>query len=136
MALSIGVISSSDGQQPGPPTIGAASAINFAAASVSFTPPAYAGKSSTSLTYTVTSSPGGFTATGSASPITVSGLTGGTTYTFTVTAKNSTATSLPSASSNAITAIAPPFFPPFFPPYFPPYFPPFFPPFFPPYFYG
>lgn len=49
--------------------------------------------------YTVTSSPGNITATGSASPITVTGLTNGTTYTFTVTAANSNGSSLPSSPS-------------------------------------
>ena len=56
-------------------------------ASVSFTPSLYA------LTYTITSSPGGITATGTSSPIVVSGLTNGTTYTFTMTATNASGTS-------------------------------------------
>lgn len=57
-------------------------------ATVSFTPPASSGGASIT-TYTVTSSPGGITATGTGSPIVVTGLTNGTTYTFTVTATNS-----------------------------------------------
>lgn len=50
--------------------------------------------------YTVTASPGGATASGLGSPITVGGLTAGTSYTFTVTATNSKGTgpaSLPSS---------------------------------------
>ncbi len=39
--------------------------------------------------YTVTASPGGATASGTSSPINVTGLTNGTTYTFSVTATNS-----------------------------------------------
>jgi hypothetical protein len=53
--------------------------------------------------YTVTASPGGATASGSSSPITVTGLTNGTTYTFTVTASTSIGTSQPSPASNAVT---------------------------------
>jgi hypothetical protein len=55
--------------------------------------------------YTVTSSPdathpGGLTASGTASPITVTGLTNATRYTFTVTATNSAGTSAASQPSN------------------------------------
>lgn len=53
--------------------------------------------------YTVTSSPGGFTATGSASPLTVTGLTNGTAYTFTVIATNSIGNSAASSASPAVT---------------------------------
>ena len=53
--------------------------------------------------YTVTASPGGATAMGSQSPITVTGLTNGTEYTFTVTATNGVATSSPSTTSNRAT---------------------------------
>jgi hypothetical protein len=55
--------------------------------------------------YTVTSSPEGITATGTASPITVRGLTNGTTYTFTVTAINGKGVSNPSAPSSAVTPV-------------------------------
>jgi hypothetical protein len=55
------------------------------------------------LDYTVISSPGGLTATGSASPLVVTGLTNGVAYTFTVTANNSVGTGAASAASNAVT---------------------------------
>nr|WP_238482245.1 fibronectin type III domain-containing protein [Geobacter sp. AOG1] len=58
------------------------------------------------LAYTVTSNPGGLSATGAASPITVTGLTNGTPYTFTVTATNVAGTSAPSAASNSVTPVA------------------------------
>jgi hypothetical protein len=84
---------------PGAPTIGTATGGNGQAA-VAFTPPASTGGAP--VTYTVTSSPGGYTATGSGSPITVTGLTNGTAYTFTVTATNSAGTSPASAASNSV----------------------------------
>ncbi|GHT39822.1 hypothetical protein AGMMS49965_06970 [Bacteroidia bacterium] len=62
--------------------------------------------SSAITSYTVTSS-GGQTATEAASPITVTGLTAGTSYTFTVTATSADGTSVPSAPSNAVTPTAP-----------------------------
>ena len=52
--------------------------------------------------YTVTSSPGGITATGGTSPIVITGLTNGTTYTFTVTATNDVGTGSSSATSNSV----------------------------------
>ena len=55
------------------------------------------------VTYTVTSYPGGITATGKSSPIKVSGLTNGTRYTFSVVATNVNGTSPSSVSSIAIT---------------------------------
>jgi invasion protein IalB len=73
-------------------------------ATVSFTAPASDGGSPIT-SYTVTSSPGGITAMGSTSPITVTGLTNGTTYTFTVTATNAIGTGPASAPSNAVTPL-------------------------------
>lgn len=69
-------------------------------AQVSFTAPASNGSSITG--YTITSSPGGITASGSSSPITVTGLTGGTSYTFTVIATNGVGDSSASGASNAV----------------------------------
>ncbi|WP_168879747.1 putative Ig domain-containing protein [Rhizobium sp. P28RR-XV] len=85
---------------PGAPTIGMATAGNGQAA-VAFTPPASNGGAEITG-YTVTSSPGGFTANGSSSPITVMGLTNGMSYTFTVTATNSVGTGSASAASSSV----------------------------------
>lgn len=77
---------------------------NNAAASVAFSLPA---NSPAATSYTVTSS-GGQTATGTSSPIVVSGLSSATAYTFTVTASNSKGTSKPSAASNSVTVTSVP----------------------------
>ena len=87
---------------PGAPTIGTATTLSDSAISVAFTPPSDGGGSPIT-SYTVTSSPGGYTATGTESPIVVSGLNGGTGYTFTVTATNTAGTSDASGSSNQAT---------------------------------
>ena len=86
---------------PDPPTNVTATAGN-GQASVSFTAPANDGGSAITG-YTVTSAPGGITATGTSSPISVTGLTNGTAYTFTVTATNEIGTSVQSAPSGAVT---------------------------------
>ncbi|MFP5039673.1 fibronectin type III domain-containing protein [Parasediminibacterium sp. JCM 36343] len=73
-----------------------------AQARVFFTAPS--GNGGSAITgYTVTSNPGGLTATGASSPITVTGLTNGTAYTFTVTATNAAGTGAASAASAAVT---------------------------------
>ncbi len=90
-----------DAVEPGAPTIGTATA-DVASASVAFTAPASTGGASIS-SYTVTSNPGGFTGTGSSSPVVVTGLSNGSSYTFTVTATNSAGTGPASAASNAVT---------------------------------
>ena len=73
-------------------------------ATVYWTAPTYRGK--TAITsYTVTSSPGGFTATTASGTIRnaiVTGLSDGTAYTFTVFATNSAGNSSPSAASRAV----------------------------------
>jgi hypothetical protein len=89
------------GTVPGAPTIGTATAGN-AQASVAFTAPAVTGGPAIT-SYTATSSPGGITGSAASSPITVSGLTNGTAYTFTVTATNSIGTGPASAASNSVT---------------------------------
>ena len=85
---------------PDAPTIGTAFA-GDAQASVSFTAPVSDGGSAITG-YTATSSPGDFTGTGT-SPITVTGLTNGTAYTFSITATNAIGTSNPSSASNSVT---------------------------------
>ena len=98
-AASAGVTATS---VPQAPTIGAVTAGN-ALATVAYTAGATGGSAVT--TYTATSNPGSFTGTG-ASPITVSGLTNGTSYTFTVSATNANGTSAASAASSAVSPSA------------------------------
>ena len=86
---------------PGAPTNVVATAGN-AQATVTFTAPVNNGGSAITG-YTVTSSPGSKTGTGTSSPITVTGLTNGTAYTFTVVATNINGNSAPSSASNAVT---------------------------------
>ena len=90
---------------PSAPTSVVATAGN-ASASVAFTAPASNGYSAITG-YTVTSSPGSFTATGATSPINVTGLTNGTAYTFTVVATNAVGNSGASTASTAVTPVAP-----------------------------
>jgi len=72
---------------------------------VSFTAPASNGGSAITE-YIVTSSPEGKTGTGQASPITVTGLTNGKAYTFTVAAKNAVGTGAESAASAPATPVS------------------------------
>jgi hypothetical protein len=90
---------------PDNPIIGSATATGGTTASVSFTAPTDNG-GSTILSYTATSKPGAITSTlnqAGSGTITVTGLSQGATYTFTVTATNSIGTSSPSTASNSIT---------------------------------
>lgn len=86
---------------PAAPTISSTSGVNGSVV-VAFLPPASNGGSPIT-SYTVTSSPGNFSATGSSSPISVNGLTNGVTYTFTVRATNSVGTGPSSAPSAPTT---------------------------------
>lgn len=90
---------------PGAPTIGTATAAN-AEASITFTAPEDSGTPATIIAYKITSFPDGITAIGSSSPITITGLTNGTSYTFKVQAINATGTSPFSSESNSVTPIA------------------------------
>lgn len=90
---------------PGAPTSATATAASRQA-TISFSPPASDGGSSIT-SYTVTSTPGGLTASGLASPITVTGLINGTSYSFTVHATNAVGSGSESVPSNSVTPTGP-----------------------------
>lgn len=85
--------------KPLAPTIGTATRTS-ASISVPFTPGYNGGAPITS--YTITSTPGNYTFTGTSSPIAATGMTLGTNYTFTVHATNVYGNSPESTSSNLI----------------------------------
>ena len=89
---------------PGAPTIGTATAGGNNCGSVTFSAPACAGFPATITGYRVISTPGCFSNTGASSPVVVSGLTLGTSYTFKAQATNTTGYGVLSAASNSITA--------------------------------
>lgn len=106
MAPIVGIVASSilGHLTPLAPTIGTATdGGTGSSATVAYTA---AGSGPAATSFTATSSPGGFTGTGS-SPITVSGLTAGTAYTFTVHATNAYGNSPESAASNSVTPANP-----------------------------
>lgn len=101
----IGVLSTATA--PGAPTSVTATAGNLQAV-VTWAAPANNGGSAITL-YTVTSAPEAKTCTSTgALTCTVTGLTAGTTYTFTVTATNANGTSAPSAASSPIQILGTP----------------------------
>lgn len=88
---------------PGAPSLVATAGV--ASASIAIT----AGSGGAASGYTVTSNPAGgvdSAAGTTTSPRTITGLTGGTAYTFTATATNGTGTSAASAASNSVTPTA------------------------------
>jgi hypothetical protein len=91
---------------PQAPTIGTATAGNLNA-TVTWT--AGANGNSAITGYTVTSSPGNISvnAASNATSVAVTGLTAGTSYTFTVRATNANGTSTASSASNSVTPINP-----------------------------
>lgn len=89
---------------PGAPTIGTATAGN-AQATVNGTAPGSTGGSEITG-YRSTATPGGSTVTGASLPITHTGLTNGTAYTFTLAAQNANGYGAESAASNSVTPSA------------------------------
>jgi hypothetical protein len=87
------------------PTIGTATAGSSLCAAVTFTAPSCVGGGAIS-SYTVFANCGVRTASGASSPLTVTGLTAGTAYTFKVIATNAYGPSYPSAASNSVTPAA------------------------------
>ena len=90
---------------PNAPTIGTVSQVTSTSVSVTFIPPWCAGASAIT-SYVVKSTPGCITGTGSSSPVTVSGVTTGTSYTYKVAAVNAYGSSVCSAASSPFTTIA------------------------------
>jgi hypothetical protein len=92
---------------PAIPTIGnitysgSGKAYNNSSASVAFSPGEGGGLPNS---YRATSNPGGFSTSSSTSPIVVSGLQSGVSYTFSVTGTNNFGTSAASANSSSISA--------------------------------
>ena len=92
---------------PGAPT-GVVASTGNASATIAWTAPANNGGSPIT-SYTVTANPSALTMTVPATQtgVNFTGLTNGTTYSFTVRATNATGSSAPSLPSNAITPISP-----------------------------
>lgn len=88
---------------PGAPTSVTAAVAGATSVTVTFTAPTNTGIPPGITGYRVTSTPGGITATGASSPITVTGLTTGQEYTFTVAAQNASGYGPESAASNPVT---------------------------------
>lgn len=92
---------------PGAPT-GATATAGDAQATVTWAAPGSNGGSPIT-SYTATATPGSATCTATAPTLTcsITGLTNGTSYTFAITATNTTGTSLTSSSSSSVTPTAP-----------------------------
>jgi len=90
---------------PGAPT-GVSASAGDAQATVSFTAPSFTGVPPGVTQYRAISDPGGVTQTGSASPITVTGLSNGTSYTFSVQATNGVQFG-PAGTSGSVTPAIP-----------------------------
>jgi hypothetical protein len=90
---------------PGAPTSVSATG-GDASATVSFTAPTFVGIPPPITGYLATSTPGGLTATGASSPLTVTGLSNGTAYTFGVQATNAVGYG-PAGTSGSVTPAAP-----------------------------
>ena len=102
---SISIATSKISDVPDAPTIGAVTdTAAGGTVTVAYTAAATGGAVTT---FTATSTPGTITGTG-ASPITVTGLTDSTAYTFKVKGTNSTATGPESAASTSVTPTSPP----------------------------
>ena len=88
-------------QGPGAPTSVSATA-GDSQATITFVAPTFTGVPPGITGYRAISDPGGFTATGASSPLTVTGLTNGTSYTFTVDATNGVQYG-PAGTSDSVT---------------------------------
>jgi hypothetical protein len=99
--ISAGVLSQTE---PGTP-VGVAGSAGNASVDLSWTAPADDGGSA--VTYTATSTPGGLTCTTTSTSCRVTGLTNGTSYTFSVTATNSVGSSASSSATSALTPVQP-----------------------------
>jgi hypothetical protein len=97
---------------PGSPTLDSVTALDQTSVSVAFTAPASSGGAPIS-SYTVEAfladgTATGITASGSSSPITLTGLSPGTSYTFRIKATNAAGTSTASAPSKSVSTVAAP----------------------------
>jgi len=89
---------------PNAPTIGTAASASGTSVTVPFTAPSDVGGGAISAYTAYTTC--GISSSNTSSPVTVTGLTTGTSYTFKVIATNAYGPSFPSAASNSVTPIA------------------------------